>query len=100
MQYDDIFVSVRQKVAAFMYWREYYAKISNKEPWETYGGISESCYLDEAYRFLYTSASAGFMRFCAGKEGMTLPEYCKTMDVDINELIPGKPAREARKGKK
>ena len=100
MQYDEIFVSVRQKVAAFMYWREYNAKIGNKDPWETCGGISESCYLEEAYRFLYTSASVGFMRFCAGKEGMTLPEYCKIMDVDINGLIPDKPARKARKSKK
>jgi hypothetical protein len=45
--------------------------------------------LDEAYRFLYTAASKGFMEFCAKKEGMTVDEYCDSLGVYQGDLIFG-----------
>lgn len=85
MQYDEIFVEVRQRVAAFRYWREFW----NKTAHETYpyGGVSESEYLDDAYRFLYTSASRGFIEFCAKKEGMALGEYCEMLGIKESDLL-------------
>lgn len=87
MQYDEIFVEVRQRVAAFRYWREFW----NKTAHETYpyGGVSESEYLDEAYRFLFTTACRAFMEFCAKKEGMALGEYCDMLGIKESDLIGG-----------
>lgn len=82
IQYDDIFVEVRQRVAAFQYWKEFTNQTGLY-------GITESDYLDEAYRFLYTSASKGFMEFCAKKEGMPLDEYCDMLGVRQEDLIGG-----------
>ena len=82
IQYNDIFVEVRQRVAAFQYWKEFTNQTGLY-------GITESDYLDEAYRFLYTSASKGFMEFCANKEGMSLDEYCDTLGVCQEDLIGG-----------
>jgi len=82
IQYDDIFVEVRQRVAAFQYWKEFTNQTGIY-------GITESDYLDEAYRFLYTSASKDFMEFCAKKEGMPLDEYCDMLGVCVEDLIGG-----------
>lgn len=82
IQYDDIFVEVRQRVAAFQYWKEFTNQTGIY-------GITETDYLDEAYRFLYTSASKGFMEFCAKKEGMPLDEYCEMLGVRQEDLIGG-----------
>ena len=83
MQYDEIFVEVRQRVAAFKYWKEF-----NKDTFEW--GKNENEYLDEAYRLLYTSASKGFIEFCAKKEGMALGEYCDMLGINESDLIGGK----------
>lgn len=80
VQYDEIFPEVRQRVAAFQYWKEFTNQTGIY-------GITESFYLDEAYRFLYTSASKDFMEFCAKKEGMKFNEYCKGLGVDIEDLV-------------
>lgn len=82
IQYNDIFVEVRQRVAAFQYWKEFTNQTGIY-------GITETDYLDEAYRFLYTSASKGFMEFCAKKEGMPLDEYCEMLGVRQEDLIGG-----------
>lgn len=85
MQYDEIFVEVRQRVAAFKYWCEFW----NNTAHETYpyGGVSESDYLDGAYRFLFTTACRTFMEFCAKKEGMALGEYCEMLGIKESDLI-------------
>jgi hypothetical protein len=82
VQYGEIFTEVRQRVAAFQYWKEFTNQTGLY-------GITESDYLDEAYRFLYTSASKGFMEFCAKKEGMTVDEYCDMLGVHQGDLIFG-----------
>ena len=82
IQYDEVFPEVRQRVAAFRYWKEF----TNQN--DIYG-MSEEFYLDEAYRFLYTSASKDFMEFCAKKEGMTVDEYCDSLGVYQGDLIFG-----------
>ena len=79
IQYNDIFVEVRQRVAAFQYWKEFTNQTGLY-------GITESDYLDEAYRFLYTSASRDFIKFCAKKEGMNFKDYVREMDIDEKEL--------------
>ena len=78
--YEDVFTEVRQRVAAFNYWKEY----TNQE--RIYG-MTEDFYLDEAYRFLYVTASKGFMKFCAEKEGMSLPDYCAMLGIAESELL-------------
>lgn len=83
MQYDEIFVEVRQRVAAFKYWKEYWST----DKLISYGKVSQDEYLDEAYRFLYTSASKGFIEFCAKKEGMLLGEYCDMLGIKESDLI-------------
>ena len=83
IQYNDIFVEVRQRVAAFKYWKEYWGT----DKMTSYGKVDQDEYLDEAYRFLYTSASEGFMKFCAKKEGMDFNEYCEMLDVSPEKLI-------------
>ena len=80
VQYKDIFIEVRQRVAAFKYWQEYTRT-------QCYLAFSEDDYLDEAYRFLYTSASKGFMEFCAKKEGMSFDEYCDMLGISKEKLI-------------
>lgn len=82
-QYYEVFDEVRQRVAAFKYWKEYW----NADSLNSYGKMTEDEYLDEAYRFLYTSASRGFMEFCAKKEGMDFNEYCKELGVDPEDLF-------------
>lgn len=82
MQYKDIFVEVRQRVAAFQYWKEFSHLQGLYSPL-----IAEDEYLDEAYRFLYTSASKGFVEFCAKKEGMGFDEYCDMLDISRENLI-------------
>lgn len=79
IEYNDIFIEVRQRVAAFKYWQEYM--------FTKFYGMDEGDYLDEAYRFLYTSASKGFMEFCAKKEGMSYNKYCKGLGVDPEDLF-------------
>ena len=79
MTASDIFISVRQRVAAFQYWKEFTNQTGLY-------GITESDYLDEAYRFLNTSASREFIEFCAKKEGMDFKDYCSTMGIDEKEL--------------
>lgn len=80
IQYNDIFVEVRQRVAAFRYFNEWLGGSSG------YGHIKESEYLDDAYRFLYTSASRDFIKFCAAKEFLEFPAYCRVMGIDEKEL--------------
>lgn len=82
IQYGDIFVEVRQRSAAFQYWKEF----TNQTPTGLYG-IADSDYLDEVYRFLYMSASRDFIKFCAVKEGMEFHAYCRAMEIDEKELI-------------
>lgn len=82
MQYDKIFGEVRQRVAAFKYWQEFCHLQGLYSPL-----VAEDEYLDEAYRFLYTSASKGFIEFCAKKEGMALGEYCEMLGVKESNLI-------------
>ena len=80
MQYGDIFNEVRQRVAAFQYWKEF----TNQT--DIYG-ITESYYLEEVYRFLFTTASREFIKFCAEKEGMNFEEYCRSLEIDLSKLI-------------
>ena len=85
MQYGNIFVEVRQRVAAFKYWREYWkGRGQNTYP---YGGVEESEYLDDAYRFLFTTASKDFIGFCAKKEGVDFEEYCDWLGIRQKDLI-------------
>jgi hypothetical protein len=51
--------------------------------------MSESEYLDDAYRFLFTTACRTFMEFCAKKEGMALGEYCDMLGIKESDLIGG-----------
>jgi hypothetical protein len=84
IQYDEVFTEVRQRVAAFKYWKEFNHLQDLYSPL-----ITEDEYLDEAYRFLFTSASKDFMEFCAKKEGMTVDEYCDMLGVYQGDLIFG-----------
>ena len=86
VQYDEIFPEVRQRVAAFKYWKEFMKGHSEKS---SYGEVPEEDYLDEAYQFLFTYASKDFMEFCAKKEGMTVDEYCDMLGVCAEDLIGG-----------
>lgn len=83
MQYDEIFVEVRQRVASFQYWKEYWGN----DKLTSYGEVSQDEYLDDAYRFLYTSASKEFMEFCAKKEGMLLGQYCDMLGIKESDLL-------------
>ena len=86
MQYDRIFVEVRQRVAAFKYWQEFWKGRVEKS---SYGDVPEEDYLDEAYRFLFTSASKDFMEFCAKKEGVEFDEYICWLGIKESDLIGG-----------
>ena len=71
--HDDIFPEVRQRVAAYKYYREY---------WNSSESIVTDDFLDDAYRFLYTSVSPDFVIFCAKKENMDPLEYTKMLVED------------------
>lgn len=86
ISFGDIFVEVRQRVAAFKLWNEYYAT-------SAYGNWREDEYLDAAYRFLNGVASNDVMEFFAEREGMSLSEYCDSLGVDQGELLYGKGKR-------
>lgn len=73
MDYGNIFISVRQRVAAFRYYNEF---IGNDR---MYGNVDEAVFLDEAYRFLNKPAHEDFIRFCAKKEGRTFETYCSCL---------------------
>ena len=85
MQYGDIFVEVRQRVAAFRYWREFWEKRGQNDC--PYGGVAEGEYLDAAYRFLFCTAARYFIEFCAKKEEMALGEYCEMLGIKESDLI-------------
>jgi hypothetical protein len=69
--YGDIFNEVRQRVAAFKYYQEFWKKeIESK----TLDDI-----LDDAYRFLYQHIDTNFIIFCAKKEKMDPVEYIKCL---------------------
>ena len=80
LQYGDIFTEVRQRVAAFKYYKEFW---------------NDKCviefvddFLDDAYRFLYKSIEPDFIIFCAKKEEMDPIEYIKSLtknEIDNNE---------------
>ena len=80
MTYGDIFVEVRQRVAAFRYFKEFIGDV------DAFSHMSERDYLDEAYRFLYSSASKSVIAFFAFKEGMTFDNYCIVMHIDKTKL--------------
>ena len=80
IQYGDIFIEVRQRVAAFQYWKEFTNQTGLY-------GITEGDYLDEAYRFLYSTARKKFIEFCAAKDGKPFEEYCKALDIDVSALL-------------
>ena len=84
IEYGEVFTGVRQRVAAFKHWQEFW-----KGHFGTYryGTSTEEDYLDEAYRFLFTTASKYFMEFCAKKEGMPLDEYCDMLGVNRGDLV-------------
>ena len=48
--------------------------------------MTEDDYLDSAYRFLNSTMDKEFIEFCAKKEGMEFPAYCREMDIDEKEL--------------
>ena len=76
----DIFISVRQRRVAFTYWQEFWHGCSQ------YGELTEDDYLDSAYRFLNSTMDKEFIEFCAKKEDMEFPAYCREMDIDEKEL--------------
>jgi len=84
MQYGDIFVEVRQRVAAFKMWADF---CRTKYSIPEYAKAKEGDYLDEAYRFLYTSASRDFIKYCARREKMRFNDYCANMGIDKKQLI-------------
>jgi len=73
--YGDIFREVRQRVAAYKYYREY---------WNSSKSVVTDDFLDDAYRFLYTSVEPKFINYCAEKENMDPIEYTKML-VEDNE---------------
>lgn len=80
MDNGSIFISVRQRSAAFRYFNEWLGGSSG------YGHIKESEYLEDAYRFLNASASRDFIKFCAVKEGMEFHDYCRAMGIEEERL--------------
>lgn len=85
MQYGDIFVEVRQRVCAFKYWRKFWKnRGQNNYP---YGRVDESEYLDDAYRFLFTTASRDFIEFCAHMEFADFDEYCGWLGINQKDLV-------------
>lgn len=68
--YSDLFNSVRQRVAAFKYYKKYYNH-------EKESDIDEL--LDSAYRFLNMTPDVAFLDFCAKKEKMGIMEYVEML---------------------
>lgn len=85
MDYGSIFISVRQRSAAFCYFNEWLGGSSG------YGHIKEFEYLEDVYRFLNTSASKDFIEFCAKKEAMTFDECCDVMGISVDGLVAREP---------
>lgn len=81
IQYCDIFNEARQRATAFLYWEELYGDKSD------YGKLDEWSYLEQAYRFLFSSATVDFLRFCAKKEGIEFHEYCADLGIDEGDLL-------------
>jgi len=62
--YGDLFVTTRQKIAAFHLWNKF------KKTESGFGNIDEAEYLDNLIYFLYnTRVTPAFIRFCAKSEG-------------------------------
>ena len=78
MTIGDIFVEVRQQVAAFNYYCDFYKTDKDK--------LVGDDMLDEAYRMLNTMASYEFIEYCADREGMDMESYCEMLDIDPNKL--------------
>ena len=72
-QNGDLFCEVRQRVAAYKYYREFWKK--NDVPKD----IQDDDYLDEAYRFLYSTVDPNFILFCAEKEKMEPLSYLRML---------------------
>lgn len=69
----DLFISVRQRVAAYRMYRGYY-KLGR------YKKVPEYDYLDEAYRFINQSAEPKFLVYCAKRESYNNPiEYVRML---------------------
>ena len=83
IQYGKVFPEVHQRVVAFRYWQEY---LNGRSVKSSYGVSTERDYLDDAYRFLYTSASKEFLEFCAKKDGMSLDKYLKMLGICTEDL--------------
>ena len=83
IQYGKVFPEVRQRVAVFRYWLE---DLNGRSVKSSYGISTERDYLDDAYRFLYTSASKEFMEFCAKKDGMSLDKYLEMLGICTEDL--------------
>lgn len=81
MDYGNIFISARQRAAAFKFYEEF------SRAREPYGVAEERDYLEEAYRFLNQPAHRDFIEFCAQKEAMTFEAYCWGMEIDVDELV-------------
>ena len=85
MDYGSIFISARQRAAAYKFYEEF--------SWErsTYGFAGEVDYLKEAYSFLCKPAHRDFIEFCAKKEAMTFDKYCDVMGINVDELVAREP---------
>lgn len=68
--YSDLFNSVRQRVAAFKYYKKFWNQKLEDD-------IDEL--LDGAYRFLNTTPDVAFLDFCAKKEKMKILEYVEML---------------------
>ena len=83
IEYGKVFPEVRQRALVFQYWQEY---LNGRSVKSSYGVSTEMDYLDDAYRFLYTSASKEFMEFCAKKDGMSLDKYLEMLGICTEDL--------------
>jgi len=70
--YADLFISVRQRYAAYKYYRRFWKK-------RPYRKAPEEEYLDEAYRFLNTSIDPQFLVYCAHKEKENVIDYVSSL---------------------
>lgn len=69
----DLFISVRQRVAAYRMYRGYH-KLGQ------YKRVPEYDYLDGAYRFINQSAEPKFLVYCAKRESYSNPiEYVRML---------------------
>ena len=83
IEYGKVFPEVRQRALVFQYWQEY---LNGRSVKSSYGVSTERDYLDDAYLFLYTSASKEFMEFCAKKDGMSLDKYLEMLGICTEDL--------------